>query len=174
MSTPDPIHAAAMECALKLLQDVRDLWYDRRPNDSAKTLERNFVGKIATAMRELVAEKDAENARLRERVAELDAKNMAYHKACIYLDKFVPFFGVDNCERIKSVATQLTAARRDAERLDWLSTRVYMPDDHPQRGIALIMGTDVVPHGGFSLEAENYREIARAAIDAAMQREDGK
>ena len=46
-----------------------------------------------------------------EELAAVKAENRAYFLACHSLDEFLPFFGVDNCERIRSVASTLSATK---------------------------------------------------------------
>ena len=53
----------------------------------------------------------------------------------------------------------------DTERLDWLAERCYLPGDHPDKGILVVVDEQAAPLGSFSCGRENDRAALRAAID---------
>ena len=53
----------------------------------------------------------------------------------------------------------------DTERLDWLSERCYLPGDHPDKGILVVVDEQAAPLGAFSCGRENDHAALRAAID---------
>jgi hypothetical protein len=207
-STPDPIQAAAMECATPVCVQYIE------PPESAeawKQIRRGVAAIIATAMRELVADEtkilssavkelqidratvirdrdrlEADNARLRERVAELEELvsdlNGSYDGGRLDMiadwhDARLKREGRDadlksgrsdgaviraTIGHIRELESQLAAARRDAERLDWL-------DDNMS-----CVGGGAGATYSFKTPADVECGMLRAAIDAAMQREGGK
>jgi hypothetical protein len=139
-----------------------------------------------------VVVKDAENARIRERVAELEELvsdlNGSYDGGRLDMiadwhDARLKREGRDadlksgrsdgaviraTIGHIRELESQLAAARRDAERLDWLEASLYT-----LWASGLRCGES--PPVEISAKAGRFEaDSIRAAIDAAMQREAGK
>lgn len=70
--------------------------------------------------------------------------------------------------RIAEQAALLAVLERDKARLDWLSTQCYLPGDHPDDGLLVVVSEKFAPLGSFNLSPNNDAVALRAAIDAAM------
>ncbi len=59
----------------------------------------------------------------------------------------------------------------DTERLNWLAARCYLPGDHPDDDILVVVSGKWAPLGSFTFNKENAETALRAAIDKMMQSE---
>jgi len=59
----------------------------------------------------------------------------------------------------------------DTERLDWLAERCYLPGDHPDKGILVVVDEQAAPLGAFSCGREFDRKALRDAIDRMANKE---
>jgi hypothetical protein len=159
-STPDPIQAAAMECANVILAHG----YSGRFGDSVKMITERHMRELVAREQlkdiHAVADLREDNARLRERVAGLEGEvKYRGEMSDSWRKSYESLFA-----EMVSINIQLAAARRDAERLDWLDKNsADWWQDEDEHGY--FVGCD--PSKVFS------GPTFRAAIDAAMK-EDGK
>ena len=56
----------------------------------------------------------------------------------------------------------------DSKRIDWLAQRCYLPGDHPDTDILVVVSEKWSPLGSFSCNEENDNKALRAAIDKMM------
>ena len=59
----------------------------------------------------------------------------------------------------------------DTERLNWLAQRCYLPGDHPDKDILVVVSEKWSPLGSFSCEPERDNKALRNAIDKMMDSE---
>ena len=62
----------------------------------------------------------------------------------------------------------------DTERLNWLAQRCYLPGDHPDTDILVVVSEKWSPLGSFSCNQENDNKALRVAIDKMMAEEKRK
>lgn len=74
-------------------------------------------------------------------------------------------------EGVRKLLSELAALRRDKERLDWLATQCYLPGEHPDDGLLVIVSEKFAPYGSFTLNEKHDAAVFRAAIDAAQAQE---
>ena len=67
-----------------------------------------------------------------------------------------------------SGSAEFNCSVTDMDRLNWLAERCYLPGDHPDDGILVVVSEKYSPMGSFSCNQANDREALRAAIDKAM------
>lgn len=53
----------------------------------------------------------------------------------------------------------------DTERMNWLAQRCYLPGDHPDKDIFVVVSEKWSPLGSFSCNQENDNKALRNAID---------
>lgn len=63
------------------------------------------------------------------------------------------------------------SASTDTARLQWLAGRCYLPKDHPDDGILVVVAERFAPLGVFTCDGENDLNALRMAIDRAMAQE---
>ena len=61
--------------------------------------------------------------------------------------------------------------RTDTDRLNWLSERCYLPEDHPDKGLFVVVDEESAPMGSFLAEREFNRAALRLAIDRMISLE---
>lgn len=57
----------------------------------------------------------------------------------------------------------------DTDMLNWLAQRCYLPGDHPDDGILVVVSTEFSPLGEFTCNEENDNAALRRAIARAMR-----
>jgi hypothetical protein len=76
---------------------------------------------------------------------------------------------------IGNLKQQLIEARKDSERIDYMSALCYLPDDQPEpsdiasTGIYVVVPESLAPLGSFTCNEANDRKVFREAIDAAKE-----
>jgi len=58
----------------------------------------------------------------------------------------------------------------DTEILNWLAQRCYLPGDHPDDGILVVVSTEFSPLGEFTCNEKNDNAALRRAVARAMHR----
>jgi len=78
-------------------------------------------------------------------------------------------------EQIDTLRAELSAAQErvkeleaDGKIVDHLADNCHLPNDHPAGGVFLVIGEDVIPHGGITLNTEKDRQTIRKAIADAL------
>lgn len=64
--------------------------------------------------------------------------------------------------------------KADVERLDWLSAQCYLPGEHPDDGLLVIVSEKYAKLGAFTCRPKDDQAALRAAIDAARGEKEGK
>ena len=66
---------------------------------------------------------------------------------------------------LAAMTQEIAEIKADAERFRRLARECYLPDDHPENSVAVIVPESIVPLGGFTLDPDNDLKSLRIAVD---------
>ena len=85
---------------------------------------------------------------------------------------FIPYPDKDTRSpgsELQSLRDRIAELEADKERMDWLSDECYLPNDHPEEGIFMVVDEKSLSFGSYTGRTKEDRAAVRNAIDKARE-----